>query len=329
MRIPYTHDSIRLTGRWDTTSPEVAVTTATGSYIELGFTGRMAVLRFDVTGNANPPLLHLWIELDGVRIEAPIDYYLRVRAATDGAHTLRVIFKGTIETKQRWCAPLESKISFLGADVEDVAPLPEDNRPIIEFVGDSITEGVLIDDDFAGDATPPYEKGQYCRPFQDDACATYAWLTAEALNLRPVMMGYGAVGVTHGGNGSVPKAQDAYPYNFEGSPVTRPTPDVIVINHGANDRSKPVEEYVAGYRQLLDTVIAMNPKAKIVCLSAFCGGHHEALGELVAAYNAEHGTSVSFVDSFAWVPVEPLHPMRDGHKIIAENFVPLLREIIK
>lgn len=329
MRIPYTHESIRLTGRWDTTSSEVAVTTATGSYIELAFTGKTATLRFDVTGNANPPLLHLWIELDGIRIEAPIDYYLRVSAADDGAHILRVIFKGTIETKQRWCAPLESKVSFLGADVEAPAPLPADERPIIEFVGDSITEGVLIDADFAGDDLPPYEKAQYCRAFQDDACATYAWLTAEALDLRPVMMGYGAVGVTRGGNGSVPMAQDAYPYNFEGSPVTRQAPAVIVINHGANDRSKPAEEYVTGYRRLLDTVIAMNPKALVVCLSAFCGGHHETLGELVAAYNAEHGTSVRFIDSFGWIPEEPLHPLRDGHITVAEHLAPLLREMMK
>jgi hypothetical protein len=103
---------------------------------------------------------------------------------------------------------------------------------------------------------------------------------------------------------------------------------VILINHGANDRKATPEVYVEKYGELLDVIRRMNPHAKIVSLSAFCGGHHEALGEFIRAYNEKNGTDVAFIDSTGWVPVEPLHPMRDGHLTISEHLTPLLRDLI-
>ena len=326
MFLPYSNPSIRLTGRWDTTDPRAAQATATGSYIEFAFTGKMALIHFDIENNY-VPLLHLWIEVDGgARVESSIDRYIRVVAPTDGTHLCRVIFKGTSESPNRWSAPLQAKVTFLGVTVDAPAPLAPDTRKIMEFVGDSITEGVLIDADYYGDGEPAFPKMQYCRIYEDDVCATYAWLTAETLDFRPIFMGYGAVGVTRAGNGGVPPAMQSYPYNFENSPLTRPAPDVIVINHGANDRPKPAEEYVARYEELLDVIRLHNPTARIVSLSAFCGAHHEALGALIAEYNKKNGTDILFVDSTGWIPEEPLHPMRDGHQTVAEHLVPILQK---
>ena len=36
--------------------------------------------------------------------------------------------------------------------------------------------------------------------------------------------------------------------------------------------------------------------------------------------------NIIFINSTGWVPLEPLHPLRDGHRIIAENLVPILKE---
>lgn len=330
MNIPYTHESIRLTGRWDTRDPHSATATATGSYIEFAFEGTMALLRFDVFQNATPRL-HLWVQLDGgAMFETPIDSYLRVIAPTDGKHVCRVIYKGGTENDRRWYAPLTGKVSFVGVQVDRPAVLEPDERPIIEFVGDSITESVLIDMDYAQKDDPLSYIDQNNRVYQDDACATYAWLTAEALNMRPIIMGYGAVGVTRAGMGRVPAADIAYPQNFDGSPITHAgTPSVIVINHGANDRGKGLEMYLEKYEVLLDVIREMNPNATVVALSAFCGAFHTELGEMITAYNRKHGCHVHFVDSNGWIPVEPLHPMRDGHRIVAEHFVAEMREILK
>ena len=66
----------------------------------------------------------------------------------------------------------------------------------------------------------------------------------------------------------------------------------------------------------------------IVALSAFCGVFHEELGKGIKEYNAKNGTDVKFIDTFGWIPKEPLHPLRDGHKTVAENLVPILKSLI-
>ncbi len=328
MNISYKHESVRLTGRWDTRDERMAVATTAGAYIEFAFRGNMAVARFDATANATPKL-HLWIQVDGgVLSEAPIDSHLRIVTPESGDHICRIIYKGGSEQDRRWYLPLTGKVSFIGVQTERPIAIPEDDRRTIEFVGDSITEGVLIDIDFNSGDDPVANAGDGLRPFQDDTCATYAWLTAKALNLRPFVMGYGAVGVTHAGCGRVPSAPESYLYNYEGSPITHKPCDYILINHGANDRNHPETEYLEKYEQLLDVIRRRNPDSVIISLSAFCGAHHEALGRMIEAYNNKNHTKVHFIDSTGWVPVEPLHPMRDGHKIISEHLVPLLREII-
>ncbi len=330
MNIPYTHESIRLTGRWDTTDPRVATATATGSYIEFAFEGRMAVARFDVLTNAHPRL-HLWISLDGGDMfSAPIDSHLRILAKEEGKHVCRIIYKGGTEQERRWYQPLTGKVSFIGVQTEKPIPIPADDRKIIEFVGDSITEGVLIDVDFYDkEVDAVTSNDQLNRCYQDDVCATYAWLTAEALDLRPVFMGYGAVGATKAGCGKVPPAAEAYPYNFDGSPLTRELPDYILINHGANDRPKPVEVYLEKYAELLDVIRAMNPNATVIALSAFCGAFHEELGKMIAEYNEKNQCKVHFIDSDGWIPVSPLHPLRDGHTTVAKNLIPILKKIVE
>ena len=329
MFVPYTHESIRLTGRWDTSSPACAVATATGSYVEFCFDGDMAVARFDIEANMTP-LLHLWVQLDGGdRIEAQVDRYLRVCAARPGRHICRIIYKGGTEVSGRWYLPLHGKVTFLGVQTERPVAIPADNRPVVEFIGDSITEGVLIDVDYREGVSAAFELDQLNRCYQDDVCATYAWLTAEALNLRPVFMGYGAVGATRVGCSRVPAAPDAFPYNFQNSPITYTPGDFVVINHGANDRGAQPEHYKTAYARLLDLVRERNPKATVVALSAFCGGQRQALEELIPAYNCEKGANVFFVNGSEWIPPEPLHPLRDGHRIVAEHLTPILREIFR
>ena len=329
MFVPYTHESIRLTGRWDQSSPLCAVTTTTGSYIEFCFEGNMAVARFDIEANMQP-LLHLWVQIDGGDMtEATVDRYMRVCTTKSGLHTVRIIYKSGTEASARWYLPLTGKVTFLGVQTDNPVAIAPDNRPVIEFVGDSITEGVLIDVDFAKGGPLFTEIDALCRCYQDDVCATYAWLTAQKLNLRPVFMGYGAVGATRPGMGRVPDAPSAYPFNFENSPITHAPSDFVVINHGANDRRAAPEFYRECYEKLLDEVIKYNPRATVVALSAFCGGHKDVFAEMIPAYNQKNGTNVLFVNGSEWVPAEPLHPLRDGHQIIADNLAPILKDLFK
>jgi lysophospholipase L1-like esterase len=327
MKISYNHESIRLTGRWDTLNKNYATATATGSYIEFCFKGTQAIALFDCDNNKYP-FPHLYIQLDnGDLVETMVDNYIRIISKEDKEHIVKIIFKGTVEEFRRWFSPLESKISFCGVITDTPVKITEDTRKTIEFVGDSITEGVLTDENYYGEnGENKFSIGQFNRVYQDDVTATYAWLTAEKLNLRPIFMGYGAVGATRVGMGAVPKADEAYPYNFNESPITHKNCDYILINHGANDRFEVVENYLTNYEKLLDVIIKMNPDSKIISLSAFCGAFHNELGEFIKEYNKNNNTDIFFIDSNGWVPVEPLHPNREGHKVIAEKLAEILTE---
>ena len=338
MFIRWNDPCVRLTGRWTRlieegsdchvfVQPPTAhtTTTAAGSYFELAFRGETALLHFEL-GYVENHAPHLWIQVDGgASIEAPVDRFLRIMADGDGNHVVKVTYKGGVEQLPRWYSPVFGAISFIGAEVEAPGELPPDDRKIIEFIGDSITEGVLTDIDYE---TAPYVLDQLNRPYQDDNSATYASLTAKRLNLRPIFQAYGAVGLTRSGCGAVPRAGLIYPYCIDGVPYTGEKPDVIVINHGANDRGTTAEEYISRYAEFIDQLRANTPDAIIVCLTAFCGGFDDDVVKFVAEYNQSHEKPIHCVSSKGWVPLEPLHPLRDGHRIIADHFAPLLKEII-
>ncbi len=335
MFIPWSHPSVRLTGRWsrldkDDSDPHifvhassrVCVTTAPGSYFEAAFTGAEAVLMFD-TGYLGYPAPHLWIQLDGgAMTETPVDRYLRLNTGKPGAHTVKVIYKGGSEVLPRWYHSLMGCVSFIGLNAENCAPLEADDRKIIEFVGDSITEGVLTDADYA--PVPASSIDQFNRVYQDDCCATYGWLCAEKLGLRPIFQAYGAVGLTRAGNGSVPRAGLIYPYVFENVKYTGEKPDYVVVNHGANDRGADAAEYLMRYKELIELIWAGNAKAEVVCLGAFCGAFDEELGAFVKQYASP---KLHFVSTEGWLPAEPLHPLRSGHKTAAEHLTRQLKTI--
>lgn len=318
----YKDENIAYTGRWADWDNAMTAT-ATGSRFTLRFTGEMAVLHFNMNLLASP-VPHLWIQVDGgAMVEAPIDRWLRVRAAGDGPHTVTVILKSMVENFPRWHQPLTNRVSFLGVDAEGLValPRPRKRKKTMEFVGDSITEGVLIDEECRRFA---YEGEN--RPAQDDVTATYAWLLAEQLGVEPLMMGYGAVGVTKGGQGGVPSASQAYPHCFEGAAVTYPHPDYVFINHGTNDGKADTVTFTAGYVALLDAILTAHPKTQVIAMSPFRGTHEEDIENLVAEYNERHNQHILFVNGSHWLPKEPVHPGREGHRIAADKLAEVLKD---
>lgn len=301
---------------------DAMVTTAPGSSFKIAFCGKSIVLHFDIA-DCVAPYPHIWVQIDGgMRAETQVDRWIRFEVPTDGKHVCTVVYKGGNEQHNRWSAPLQGKVAFLGYDADATAKLSEDNRKSIEFLGDSITEGVLVD----YLRYHPRSQDQDNRIYQDDATATYAWLTAEALNLKHYHLGFGATGLTRSGNGGAPKCGDAYPYCFEGAPVTYDHPDYVMINHGANDRKHTEEEYITEYRALIAQIRKAHPDAKIICLSAFCVAFPKAIAAMVEDINKTTDDDIFFIDSAGWVPAVPLHPTRNMHATIAENLIPLLKE---
>ena len=309
-------------GSWNK-DPKMTAACA-GSRFYFAYRGKLCRMKFDTNLNQGP-MPHLWVRVDdGARVEVPLDRYLRVDASDDGVHRVEVILKGMVEMTPRWYPPLTNKITLECIETEELVALPKarQKQKTIEFVGDSITEGVLIDAECTYNANEVYN-----RPWQDDVTATYAWLTAENLGLCPLMMGYGAVGVTQGGCGGVPKAADAYPFCFDGEPVTYGHPDYVFINHGTNDWQADSVTFTAGYVALLDAIFTAHPKTQVIAMVPFKGAHREDIERLVREYNDRHNEHILYVDSSQWLPADaPVHPDRGGHRLAAECLTAVLKK---
>lgn len=323
MFMSYNDKSVRLTGRFYREKDGVS-TTACGSYIELAFKGDYVILHFDMSDLVpSYPLIYLQID-DGDLSGAGVAARIYLRTKSKGSHKLKIIFQSAVEVQSRWYAPVEAKICFEGYEAEQPDELEVTNQKTITFIGDSITEGILIHP-----KETPFGKKSMDRVYQNDVTRTYAWQVANHFNLRPTFCGYGAVGLTRPGSGDVPKAADMYEYCVDKVKWEEAyTPDYIMINHGCNDRGAEAAEYLAEYENFLKYLTAKYPDTEIIILSPFVGAFHEELGEFVKAFNENNNSDILYIDSFGWVPKDPLHPLVAGHAKIADEVIKILSKLI-
>jgi len=321
MFLEWNHRSIRLTGRWDRSINTQTSTTTNGSRIEAAFAGKSAIIHFDISTNVLP-FPHLWITVDeGPKVEVPLARLLHVESSNDGPHSLQIIMKSSSEGLARWFYPQEAVVRFKGLEVDSPSELRVDTRLILEVIGDSITEGVLVE-------VANTDEGNYHeRVFQDDTCSTYAWKCAERLNMRPRPIGFGAVGTLKSGSGEVPNVLDSYGFIFDGCPCEEEKADVIVIAHGTNDWGRTDEEFAPAYTGFLEIVRQHNPKAVICAMSPFVGRFEEMLPGVVDQYNQTHSDNVKFISTKGWLPVEPVHPLKAGHARAGELLAKALIEV--
>ena len=321
MFFDYNHPSIEYTGRFADFDGKKQ-TVLCGSVIKIAFKGDYILLNFDTSENESP-MPHVYLSLDGgAKVEAALDKFLRVEA-TYGEHQLSVIFKSKKSIQERFKTPTVGKMAFIGYYAENSAALLPDERRTVEIIGDSITEGQLVDSDLI--VTPEDDQNMY--PYQNDATASYAWLTAKALGLRLIQVGHGGAAVTRTAV-KLPRAIDFYDFCFEHAPVAYKSPDYVIINYGANDVKSEAKDFVDAYRELLTKIRKKHQSATIIVLAPFVGAFSEELSMLVSSFNENNADTVSFIDTSGWIAKEPLHPLRETHKIIAERLVAELKNII-
>ena len=162
--------------------------------------------------------------------------------------------------------------------------------------------------------------------YWDDSTAGYAYLTAQKLNMRYAVMGYGGLGTTKSGAGGVPPVESSYPYYSDNRPMESLNADIIVINHGTNDRNSDRKEFSEAYYSFLKSVRERNPDSKIISLTPFSGCLADEINEIVTKYNKDYSDNIFYINSTGWIEKEPLHPTRSSHKIIAENLSKIIKE---
>lgn len=313
MIIKCNDNRIRYTGRWNKGNV-AATSTANGSYFEFMYSGEYTIIGFDISF-LREPFPHIYINVDGgANIEVSVDRFVRI-STENGVHRVCVIMKSSVEFQHRWFAPVEAKVSLMEIEAEDFLEMPDDMRPTIEFIGDSITEGISIDVGYSnyGDTRDMI--------YWDDATAGYAWITAKELDFRPIFMGYGCLGMTNCGAGGLPVVSESYKYYSDGFPMESQVADYIIINLGTNDSQADKGYLEEKYFEFLEVVRKRNPKSKIISLTPFSGCLSVEIKEAVDRYNIKKNDNVFYIDTTGWIEPEPLHPNRDGHKVVARNLV--------
>ena len=220
---------IQLYGRWDRRDADRAITVNSGSHIVARFEGAGASARFDVSKNKAPFPTLAWRIDDQPWQEAEVAATLELaRGLEKGPHSLVLFVRDLDEHQPRWSPPLSASVTFLGLDLPEGKLLdpPAEPKLKIEFLGDSITEGVRVHNS---------EPGKTTWPWQGDGRVAYPTQTAERLGAQWRQCGFGRLGVLIPGNGGVPVAADSFNFFYQDCPRDAWQPDVVVINQGTND----------------------------------------------------------------------------------------------
>lgn len=314
-------------GRWSVRDGR-ALAVNTGSQLQACFSGDRLVLRFDATYPHEPP--QLWVRLD-LQPWQKVEVAPRIELAPTpphSAHELRVVFKGAREWDNRWKAPLQTAILLTGIGLAEGGKLLEP-PPLpalrIEFLGDSITEGVLLhrlDRPFP-EAWPERADGRLGCAFQ----------TGERLRADTRVVGFGRQGVTVEGNGGVPPAPDAFPWICDGVPKDGWKPDLVVINQGTNDGSVPADRFRPAYSRYLGLIRTDYPEAHLFALRPFNDAHAEDIRALVEQRVATGDARLHFVDTSGWLDstidtTDGVHPNAMGHRKAAERLEAEIRAVL-
>jgi lysophospholipase L1-like esterase len=228
------------------------------------------------------------------------------------------------ENQSRWSRPLVSSTSFLDFVVTggSLQATPRPLRPKIEFLGDSITEGVSV---------WTSHNGQTRKCWRDDARIAYPTQTAQLLGAEWRQVGFGYLGILKTGNGGVPKANDSFNWIYANVPRDKWQADMVVINEGTNDSGAAAATFRSGYAEYLTTIRTAYPNAKIVALRPFNGSQAAPIKAEVDARNAAGDTRVYYVDTTGWLGssdyTDGLHPNAQGSTKAAQALAAALMKI--
>ena len=297
--------NITYVGRWDRSQPEVAYGYWTGHYLRTKFSGTSVSVRLQKG-------TRLAVSIDG----DPVKFVTAKTGLTQlneqplkhGEHLLQVGSGGQNE-----------ELAFQGLVLDSGATTkPVEQKPIIEFIGDSITTM------FVG--------------------GNFAWATAGMLGCDLTQISFSGIALTNG-YGCLPDkvGQDTQyfrlknfnhlqeipqvPWNFSY------TPKMVVILLGQNDQcgNAPSVTFTNSYIAFVKNIRTKFPKAPIVMMRTF-GGPYELEIAAAAATLRQGDPKVHYVDTTGWLGIEDfidgIHPNSGGHLKAALHLANALSPIL-
>jgi lysophospholipase L1-like esterase len=325
--------NITYVGRWDKSSSTQYTSHWDGAYLSTKFTGRSVSVKlaskmsFKAIIDGTISSYDDWAQnftTNGTVNLTP------TALANDGPHTLQIV--ANYDTLK---VPFQGLVLAAGATT-----LPIEPRPLIEFIGDSIT---------AGQGSSQW------------AITDYAWLTAERLGAHHTQIAWAGITLVDGYHYDHlwPGMESMYfrawavndCYNVECTPVpdhptpnpawdfTQYSPKIIVINLGTNDGNLkvPSDTFQSKYTAFLQNVRAQHRDAEIFVMRTFNKFMVPETQNAVAARIAAGDTHLHYVDTDGWLipytwtpPLSPdfadgFHPNDTGYQKVSERLASVLQ----
>ena len=309
--VPLGDPNLRFIGRWDKSEPGHYHSHWGGAYLRTNFSGASVAVKLAQSTS-------LVVSIDGeppraVNAAQGITFLdSAAQPLSPGTHSLLLGSAGQ-----------NSELLLQGLQLDVGAKtLPSPPRPIIEFIGDSITA-------FGGPDGVPI--------------ANYAWQSAEALGADHTQIAFSGVALTSG-FGCLPDktGQDVQSFrlkNFNHLDDKTPwnssyQPAMVVINLGQNDQcgSEPNETLTASYLSFLRALRAKLPRTQIVALRPFGGPYADAIRKAVETFGANGDKKVGFVDTSGWLEkddyLDGVHPTLPSNVKVARLLAPILKTML-
>lgn len=229
----------------------------------------------------------------------------------DGKHTVRIIADGMTESEGKWKEErgfaLKSVVPAEGGQIFGIRP----ENKIIFYYGDSITEGVRA-------------LNMSATSNGNSAVHAYPWFCSEKLGAVTYSVGYGASGVTV--SGSFNTFLRAIDYNSYGRKVDDGMmPDVIIINHGTNDRNASADVFKAELAKAIARLREKYPNAPIIYMIPF---NQSRVAEITEVMNGFENAHVVRTEGWNITMTDIYHPDSEGAKIAGENLADELLRIL-
>ncbi len=235
----------------------------------------------------------------------------KVNLPDGGKHTVRIIADGMTESEGKWREEKGFALkSIVPADGGQIFGIRPRNKTVF-YYGDSITEGVRA-------------LNMSANSNGNSAVNAYPWFCSEKLGAVTYSVGYGASGVTV--PGSFNTFINAIDYNSLGRKVNDGViPDVIVINHGTNDRNTSAETFKSELTSAVRRLREKYPDVPIVYMIPFIQSHAETIAEVMDGFDNAYVVqtsdwNITYTDVF--------HPDPAGAKIAGENLAEELLRIL-
>ncbi|MBD5805568.1 SGNH/GDSL hydrolase family protein [Limosilactobacillus walteri] len=285
------------TGRWYVKSlnnTPVLYTTNLGSYLRFQ-TDEAAKLYIQVLANQNflSPSQIFAVRIDGKSWKRYCaDKKLLKIQLTPHPHTIEIMTAGNADADQVWTGDEGFAITALKVDKGIISKAA--TRPVINFIGDSITAGCWV----AGNS-PSFDY----RPESN-----YAAICADLLDVDSVRIAYSAGGVMRLATGGVPTADKFLPRIDEKTSWSINQPNLTVINLGVNDRRFSANQFIAAYDLFIQQVQLTFANTPIAIMIPFSQTFATEIRQIAQARGCSLIETAGWCQSFT----DGLHPDQSG-----------------